>query len=276
MSAPVLVDLHVHAGPDLLLRRHSVIEAGRHAQRMGAWFVAKSHLGSTCESAWEARELGLPVSGSIVLNDVAGGVDPRAVERGVFAQGELCDARVIVFLPTMRSGHSSAGESFAHSGFTRARWSSATAFTAEGTVSRPTFDVLRCVRDHDLILATGHSSAEESLRIMDAAAAIGVERVLLTHATHPMSGFSVDHIAELAANPAIWVEVTALSVLMNRHPYERVIELANVHQRVVLSSDLGQPDRPDLPAGWQLASQWCAAEVFDRVSRVNPSRLLFR
>nr|AGZ94204.1 hypothetical protein [Streptomyces sp. MMG1121] len=70
------IDVHYHVGPDAYLRRHTAATAGALYAEHEGWVVLKNHLGSTAAQAWEARQQGLPVSGSIVLNDLAGGFDP--------------------------------------------------------------------------------------------------------------------------------------------------------------------------------------------------------
>ena len=75
------IDVHYHAGPDAFVRRHGVIEAGRRYAALNGWVVLKNHLGCTAAQAWEARQEGLPVSGSVVLNESAGGIDFPVVQR---------------------------------------------------------------------------------------------------------------------------------------------------------------------------------------------------
>lgn len=273
-----IVDLHVHAGPDLLRRRHSVLAAARHAQQMRAWIVVKSHLTSTCAAAWEARQEGLPASGSIVLNPIAGGMTTTAIEQSIYAHGTDCAARIIAYLPTMRHAGAHSSESLRalhHPGFTRQRWSITTILDDEAE-RRRLREVLRVVRDHDLIVATGHSSREETLQLIDMAESLGVPRLVITHALHPMSGFSLADIAEVADHPAVWVEITALAVLLGRHPKALIGQAASVNPRVLLSSDLGQPEQPCLPSGWALVADWLDSATFNALAAVNPSRLLFR
>jgi hypothetical protein len=97
----VVVDVHYHAGPDLYRRRLTSVGAGRAYAEVGGWVALKSHLTSTTARAWEAREEGLPVSGTPLLNDLAGAVGTRAVRQAVFAHGPDNPARLVVHLPTL-------------------------------------------------------------------------------------------------------------------------------------------------------------------------------
>ena len=101
------VDIHYHAGVDLYQRRHTTRVAGqRYAEQQG-WVVAKSHLGSTAAQAWEARQDGLPVSGSLTLNMISGGLDVRSIEQSTYQHGQDSPMRLVVYLPTLVDLHAS-------------------------------------------------------------------------------------------------------------------------------------------------------------------------
>ncbi|MCF2436677.1 DUF6282 family protein [Streptomyces thinghirensis] len=95
------MDVHYHAGPDLYRRRLTAAGAGRAYAQVGGWVVLKSHLAPTAACAWEARQEGLPVSGALVLNELAGGVRTRPMEQAVYAHGPDTPARLLVHLPTL-------------------------------------------------------------------------------------------------------------------------------------------------------------------------------
>jgi hypothetical protein len=261
-----MIDVHYHAGPDITRRRHSVVQAGRHYRAASGWVVVKSHLDSTAAAAWEARQEGFPVSGSVVLNALAGGVDHRVVQRAVFAHGGDSPARLVVYLPTLTPHpHASAlpAEPF-HPRFHREHWSQARVTDDSGHLRPEVRDVLRCARDLDVVVATGHCQRDEVLAIVDAAADIGLDRLLLTHATHPLSGFSETDIGLLSTAGHVWVEVTALTVLMGHRSLDHLARLVASHPRVVLSSDLGQLTQPDVPEAWAMIDRWCADLGVDR------------
>ena len=210
-----MIDLHYHAGPDITRRRHSVVQAGREYRGESGWVVIKSHLDSTAAAAWEARQEGLPVSGSVVLNEARRGLDRRVIQRAVFAHGDDSPARLIAYLPTLtpHPHESKLPASPFHPRFRRQDWSNAAITDDAGHVRPEVWDVLRCARDLDVVVATGHCRREESLAIIDAAADVGLDRLLLTHATHPISGFSEADIQSLSTADHVWVEITALTVL---------------------------------------------------------------
>ncbi|MFG3021339.1 DUF6282 family protein [Streptomyces sp. NPDC048254] len=276
-----VVDVHYHAGPDLYRRRLTTAGAGRAYAEVDGWAVIKSHLGSTAASAWEARQEGLPVSGAVVLNDLAGGVRPRVVEQAVYAHGPDSPARLVVHLPTLVGpGHRSAlrREPF-HPRLDPEHWRADRVLDGTGRLREPVREVLRAARDLPVVLANGHCDRDETLRVIDEAVRLELPRLLLTHATHPMSGLTPADLAQLAQVPGLYVELTALTLLLGHRDTRHLAEVVRTHPRVVFSSDLGQPDQPD-PAGWLATSRrWfgeaeLTSDQFRAVTSVNPAALL--
>lgn len=283
MADPVqgIVDVHYHAGPDVYRRRLTTGGAGRAYAEVDAWVVVKSHLGSTAAQAWEARQEGLPVSGSVVLNRLAGGIRPQVVEQAVYAHGPDGPARLVVYLPTLTAAaHVSAlRRPPFHPAFDVERWRSPGLLNHAGRLREDVREVLRAARDLPVVIATGHCIREETLRVVDEAARIGLPRLLLTHATHPMSGLRLDDLRQLARVPAVHVELTALTLLLGHRNAQHLGELVRTHPRVVFSSDLGQTDQPDVATWLELSTSWFAEAglVPAQISAItadNPAHLL--
>lgn len=276
-----VVDVHYHAGPDLYRRRLTTGGAGRAYAEVEGWVVIKSHLGSTAANAWEARQEGLPVSGAVVLNDLAGGVRPQVMEQAVYAHGPNAPARLVVHLPTLVGpAHRSAlhREPF-HPLLDTGRWRGDRVLDGTGRLSRPVREVLRAARDLPVVLATGHCDREETLRVIDEAVRLDLPRLLLTHATHPMSGLTPEDLSQWTGLSDLYVELTALTLLLGHRDVRHLTDVVRAHPNVVFSSDLGQPDQPDL-AGWLAVSrEWFTesgltpVEV-EAITSANPSRLL--
>ncbi|WP_266713011.1 DUF6282 family protein [Streptomyces sp. NBC_00102] len=281
MAAHALVDVHYHAGPDLYDRRLTSAAAGRAYAKVGGWVVLKSHLTSTAARAWEARQEGLPVSGTLVLNELAGGIRPAAVEQAVYAHGPDTPARLVVHLPTLAGpAHTSTlrRTSF-HPLLDVDRWRADGVLAPDGRLRQDVGEVLRAARDLPVVLATGHCDREAALRVVDEAVRLGVPRLLLTHATHPMSGFTPADLAGLSSVPGLHVEVTALTLLLGHHDAGHLGDVVRAHPRVVFSSDLGQPDQPDVEEWLDLRTRWfhdagLTAQEIEDITRSNPANLL--
>ncbi|MEV7211415.1 MULTISPECIES: DUF6282 family protein [unclassified Streptomyces] len=276
-----VVDVHYHAGPDLYRRRLTSTGAGRAYAEVGGWVVLKSHLTSTAARAWEAREEGLPVSGTLVLNELAGGVRPRALEQAVYAHGPDSPARLVVHLPTLTGpAHTSAlRRTPFHPLLDSGRWRAGRVLDSDGRLRRDVREVLRAARDLPVAVATGHCNREAALRVVDEVVRLEVPRLLLTHATHPMSGFTPDDLTDLCDVSGLHVEITALTLLLGHRDAAHLGEVVRAHPRVVFSSDLGQPGQPGVKEWLDLSAQWFrAAHLTSReitaITRTNPTQLL--
>ena len=92
ISLEGVVDMHVHASPDLRPRRYDDFELCEAAAGVGARAVVlKSHLGDTTARAYLANRRNLETHpdsafqavGSVTLNRCVGGINPEAVENAL-------------------------------------------------------------------------------------------------------------------------------------------------------------------------------------------------
>jgi hypothetical protein len=100
-----VIDLHVHAGPDVRPRKMSGLELARAARAAGMrGFLFKNHHAPTAISAGVLREAvpGLAVFGGVALNRSVGGLNPEAVEAA------LRMGAAAVWLPTLDAEHERA------------------------------------------------------------------------------------------------------------------------------------------------------------------------
>ncbi|MFF0386793.1 DUF6282 family protein [Streptomyces sp. NPDC004286] len=281
LAGRVVVDVHYHAGPDLYRRRLTSVGAGRAYKEVSGWAVLKSHLTSTAARAWEAREEGLPISGTLVLNELAGGIHPRVVQQAVYAHGPESPARLVVHLPTLVGpAHSSSLRRTPFHPLLRSdQWRAGGVLDADGRLRPEVREVLRAARDLPVTVATGHCHREEALRVVEEAERLGLQRLLLTHATHPMSGFTLGDLADLTDLPFLFVEFTALTLLLGHRDPGHLGAIVRAHPRVVYSSDLGQPDQPTVREWLKLSEQWFGTagltpQEIRAITRENPTKLL--
>ncbi len=169
-----LADLHTHAAPSLL-PRHGDDRATVAAERAVGFstVVLKAHEGSTVERAAAAGD---GVYGGIVLNSPVGGANPDAVEVAARLGGR------IVWMPTVSARAHQAGASApelsVHRGF---ELRAVDVIADDGTPLPQWFDVLDVVAAHDLLLASGHLSAGETVALFREAKRRGVQRLLVNH-----------------------------------------------------------------------------------------------
>jgi hypothetical protein len=142
--------------------------------------------------------------------------------------------------------------------------------------------VIGLIAKHNLVLATGHSSAEEGLMLLREGQRQGVQRMVVTHAMNPPIAMSVPQMQE-AAKLGAFIEFVGSSPVSTdaRDRYDR---FADAIRKIgpafcILSSDLGQMGNP-LPADGfgafllALRERGFTAGDIDRMARENPARLL--
>ncbi len=169
-----MVDLHVHAAPSLLPRHgddaHTV--AAERAAGFGT-VVLKSHEGSTVERAVIAGD---GVFGGIVLNSPVGGANPDAVEVAARLGGR------VVWMPTVSAPNHKAGASSPELSVHRGFELGPVAITDDDGQLLPGWhDVLDVVVEHDLLLASGHLHARETVMLFTEARRRGAQRLLVNH-----------------------------------------------------------------------------------------------
>ncbi|UQA92421.1 DUF6282 family protein [Streptomyces halobius] len=274
------IDVHYHVGPDAFLRRHTAATAGALYAGRGGWVVLKNHLGSTAAQAWEARQQGLPVSGSVVLNDLAGGFDLRAVEQAVIQHGEDSGLRLIVHLPTVtgRTHRSRLTRTPSHP--LLANGQRPLTVTDDDRALRPDVrELLRAARDLPVVVSTGHADGHEVRLLVDEAVRLDLPRLMLNQPANPMTGLTCKDLAEVAAAEQVWTEQTALTHLLAYQDWTDFADVLTLLPRVVYSSDLGQPSQPDIEP-WLIWSQQCfeqaglTPERITEVTQTEPLRML--
>ncbi|MCH6468659.1 DUF6282 family protein [Sinomonas terrae] len=257
------IDLHTHPSPDIVPRSQSIPEALEDFTAAGfAGFVAKSHVSSTAGlcSTYTGHP-GARAFGSIVLNRPVGGLNPAAVEIAA-----RLGARV-VWLPTVDSRRQR--EQTAVAGPAPV-WAGAQAELAarpgygppievleEGHIVAEVHDVLDIVKDHGMLLATGHLDCEEVFAVIDAAKDHGIERVMVTHPDLPRQRITGDAQIEMARRGA-WIERTMASVIEGKLPLDAALHgiRACGPGSTLLTGDLGQPHNGPIVGGIQ---RWAAA-----------------
>lgn len=168
-----MTDLHVHASPSLLPRHGNDRDTVAAERAVGfATVVLKAHEGSTVERAQAAGE---GVYGGIVLNSPVGGANPDAIEVAARLGGR------VVWMPTASARTHKAGASSPELSVHRGFELRPVDVVDEGRLLPQWHDVLDAVAAHDLLLASGHLSAAETVVLFREARRRGVRRLLVNH-----------------------------------------------------------------------------------------------
>ena len=261
------LDVHYHVSPDTYIRRHGTIAAGTQYQALKGGVVLKSHLGDSVASAEAAREIGLPVFGSLVLNAVAGGINWRVVEASLCKKQAEHSGRLLVHLPTVTGAQhkSRLNRDYANEVFATA---SARVSDKSGRLSQDVIEILHIARDFPVIISTGHASRSETMSLIETADRYGGVRLMLNQPANPMTGLTANDLRALAGASWLYIEQTALTYLLGYQDWHDFSSVLAEIPNVLYSSDLGQPDQPDIEEWYTRSKTW-----FDEIGLDNKRRM---
>jgi hypothetical protein len=192
-----------------------------------------------------------------------GGINPAAVERMTMMKGGW--GRV-VWMPTF-DAENQVRDSKENRPFV--------AVAKNGELLPEVKRVIAIVKQHNLMLETGHSSPEEGLMIVREARKQGVEHVVVTHALTPPVRMSIAQMKE-AAQLGAFIEL--VYGRMNAAEWARAIREVGA-EHIILSSDLGQVNSPLHPDGMvayfaALKKEGISEAQIDLMSKTNPAKAL--
>lgn len=269
------IDVHTHSAPDSTPRSIDALDLAKLARSRGMrGIVVKSHYEPTATLAFLLRKEvpGLEVFGGISLDRTNGGINPAAVENMVKVTGGWGR---IVWMPT---------------------FDSEAAVRAAGTLSTQPFvsvarggellpdvkTVIGIIAKNNLVLATGHSSAEEGLMLLHEAQRQGVRHMIVTHAMNSPIRMSIPQMQE-AARTGAFLEFCYLSIYGQR-PQFTAADFAQAIRAigpasVIMSTDLGQAGNPLHPDGLAafitaMRNEGFSQRDVDLMTKDNPARLL--
>jgi hypothetical protein len=269
------IDMHCHHGPDPHRERSvDAAEAVAEAEALGlGGVVLKSHAYPTGPVAvlMQKTVRRLRVFGGICCDFEVGGLNPAAVEVA------LRTGAKVVWMPTFSSTVDRRKLNLPGPGLPL--------LDAAGRLVPGVEEILRLVRDHDAVVATGHVDLPEQFAVVDAARALGV-RTVMTHALETLVGpdHTLEHVVELAQRGAM-IEFTYLTCIpggfaATEHPAAFARAMMTVGpERSIMSTDFGQAKSPRPAEGMrmfidEMLGASVPAAAIDLMARRNPARLL--
>jgi hypothetical protein len=267
------IDIHVHSTPDDRPRSIDALDVTRLALQRGMRaIVLKNHYESTAGLAYLVRRIvpDMLVFGGIDLNLTVGGVNAAAVEHMTRVSGGW--GRV-VWMPTFDAEN-------------QVRFSKESrpfvSVSRSGQLLPEVTQVIGLIAKHGLVMATGHSSAEEGLMLVREGRRQGVRGMVVTHAMNDPIGMNVAQMRE-AASLGAFIEFVGGS-LVGPNAQERMRRFADAIREIgpdftILSSDLGQQGNALPPDGFgafllDMRSKGFSEREVTIMSKRNPARLL--
>jgi uncharacterized protein DUF6282 len=268
-----VIDIHVHAAPDSTPRSIDAISVARMAKARGMrGFVFKSHYEPTASMAYLVRQVvpRFEAFGGIDLNLTVGGMNPSAVEHMADITGGY--GRFV----WMSTYDSEAQVRYNHENRSFVR------ISRDGQLLPETRQVISVIAKHNLVMATGHNSAEDGLLLIRESRAQGVHRMVVTHAMVAPIHMSVPQMQE-AAKMGAYIEFTYNGLIgkgkeFDFADYAKAIRAVGV-EHCILSSDMGQPGNPLHPDAMAafikgMRQQGFSPREIDQMTKINPASLL--
>jgi hypothetical protein len=267
------IDIHVHADPDNVPRSLDGLEAARFAKDKGMRaIVLKSHFDPTAGLALLARKAvpGIEVFGGVDLNLPVGGMNAHAVDHMARVNGGWGR---IVWMSTF-DAENQIRVNKSNAPFVKV--------SQNGALLPETKAVIAAIRKHNLVLASGHVSAQEALLMFEEGQRLGVRGMVATHGMSTPTSLTLEQ-AQRASQFGAFIEFTS-GTLATPNAQAKVDRLADDIRKVgiehaILSSDLGQAGNP-LPAdGYAtfmeaLRKKGFTDQELDQMAKQNPARLL--
>jgi hypothetical protein len=247
------IDLHVHASPEVVPGPVDDLATARLASEMGMKaFVLKPFLWPTVRVAQLVQSCvpGINVYGGMVLNTLTGGFSPPLVD----AAGRL--GAKVVWMPTWsaandikRGGFSRALKTFLHH-LDRYPVQGLSAVTGDGALIPEVVDILRLVKQYDMVLCTGHLSVQESKCIAKEALSCGFRKLVFSHPLSRSVGASLQDMKEMAEMGA-YIEHCAIaaSPMLQHVKMDTFVEIISAigPDRTLLTTDVTHPYNPPGP-----------------------------
>ncbi|MCM3878875.1 MAG: DUF6282 family protein [Vicinamibacterales bacterium] len=266
------VDIHVHSDPDSMRRTIDGLDAAIAARSAGMrGIVLKNHFDPTAGLAFLARKVapGLEVFGGIDLNLPVGGMNANAVEHMVQVSGHW--GRV-VWMSTFDAENQVRARP--NVPFVRV--------SQNGQLLPETKAVIAVIAKHDLVLASGHVSAQEALLMFEEGKRLGVRHMVATHGMASPTSLTIEQ-AKQAAQLGVFVEFcggtlepAGSQARIDRFT-EQIRQLGVEH--AILSSDLGEVGKPLPVPGYAtyleaLRKKGFTDRELDLMTKQNPATLL--
>jgi hypothetical protein len=273
------IDMHLHSGPDMFPCRVDALEAAKQARQVGMRaIVIKNHSYPTTPLAMTVGQLVPEVSvfGSICLDYDIGGLNADALKNHAVMGAK------VVWMPTFSSSNSRVamrklGMNLPGDGFS--------ILGKKGSLVPEINKVLEIVKEHRMVLASGHISPKEGFALVERALDLGITKIVITHPSDfefVEQAYTVEELCRLGQMGA-FIEQTIVSLLPTEFchdPKERVKMIKTIGaEHCILSTDLGQYWNPTPAEGLRffmaiLMRNGLSAKEIEVIVKENPARLL--
>lgn len=274
------IDMHIHAAPDTMPMRVDVVEAAQQAKHAGMRaIVIKNHYYSTGPIVTMAKKIvpDFELFGSVCLDYEIGGLNPHALE--ISAQ---LGAKV-VWMATLSAANSRRKMSEGlHIDLKGEGYS---ILDDNGGLVPEIGEILKIIKDYDMVLASGHISPDEIFALFSEAKRYGIDKLVVTHASSTDVSEKVPSLEEQKklAQMGAYIEHAGNDIMpsdFGHDPSEMAEMIKGVGaQHCILSSDMGMALGLCPVEGLRLFVSallrfGITTQEIEQMIKINPSKLL--
>ncbi|MFH1031872.1 MAG: DUF6282 family protein [Chloroflexota bacterium] len=268
------IDMHVHHGPDAHIRRRlDALETVSQAEAAGMRaIVLKSHDYPTAPIAYLVSQQvhNITVFGSISLDFGVGGLNPAAVEISAMLGAK------VVWMPTLSSANDHQKLRLSGEGIK--------IVDEKGKILPVVQQILDIVKKYDMVLATGHVSAQEAFALVDEAREKGITKIIATHPLTKMVGATLSNeeqqqmVKKGAYIEHCFVDTMPLGERLDPMKITESVRAVGA-EHCILTTDFGQNHNPPPAEGMRMMIATMlrcklAVEEIEFMVKSNPAKLL--
>ena len=280
------IEIHCHFGPQPAgERRFDPIETAQIAEQAEMRAVCiKCNYFPTGALAYLAQKHveDVRVFGYVSLNNYIGGLNPEAVEAAIrIGTGKPGEYTKIVTLPTASVN---VPEDKAYY-----NWAKNVEVFRNGKIAAEAKEIFNIIKEHNLVLATGHSDPETTISIIEEARAAGLQKIIATHVEYKSIDATIEQQKRMADLGAfiehLWVMCTPYYKFRYNHfvapeQIAEAIKEVGASKCIMGTDSGGDPGmNPPLPEGMRMfigAMLACGItpEEIEVMVKKNPAYLL--
>ncbi len=283
MDVRNFIDLHVHIGPEPILRKFTVESITIAEKGKVAGMALKSHFFPTMPMINRAGQNGLLLVGSVVLNNTVGGMNPEAIR----ASAQLSALPIVVWFPTISAQNflnQSTYEIPPEWGERKSRLSRTVrgiTITERGKLAPEAKAVLQTIKENNCVLATGHISWREAKLLVEEAVRMEIRRIIVTHPIYQRIAMPLEVQQELARMKGVYIEQCYSMYAIDNIPVEEIAKQIKVvgAGKCILTSDMGQVNSPSPSEALEVFTELLKKEgiyeqELETMGEINPRKLL--
>lgn len=279
------IDTHIHSAPDVVPRRRSDLEIALDAQKAGMRAVMLTcHIATTEGRAALVEQMvpGIKVFGGICLNSYAGGLNPVALQISIKMGAKN------VWMPTVSSANhinffALSAHMAAVSG--RIKEKGITICNEDGLLKPEVYEILKIVKENNIIVSTGNMSARESVILVEEALRQGIQKILYSHPDGPLTKLGIEEQKRLASQGVFFERCWSITTEASSEKTPFIArDLADIiktvgSQTTVMASDGGMIKNPPPVEQFQtyvttMLSNGISPKEIEMMTKTNPAQLL--